>query len=470
MPLGMWFWRGFQSAIFYYISCAPCTKVAYRRKRRKESERAKAEKALAGPGPYSHPLPSSTNPYWKEEMVLGPGPPPKRGTKEKGKKKTSTDGRDSPSGGVASSTGTGTSSDTMEGVEMQQVVQDSGAGWNKRRYQREDEVLWGRESDDQSRTKLSPISRSGSGAGNYYYARNPAVNDLHPPVVSSQPTTRSETLWMLQPPPKAKVMEGKERDNRCRSSTNTSHGSRSSSKRPVVESSLGRQLMESRLPKGEYPPQAPSSTVMSRGPSNQSLASAASRTTVKDGQYYDGDTSNATTDVIQRSGSRNRKPPPVSLNLTPQPLLSTPDPARPPLSTIPSSSLPQNKSKPVNPSTLPTTASASSLQILGELNPHPNTSTNLRKAASTNSRKENSPPKRRDLEHQNLTVAKVTELPPANAKEEKELALPVFESRWPGDGAWDFNGQRHDGTDGHLVRSASLGEEFGGRGRWSMDI
>lgn len=30
-----WFWRGFQSAVFYYVSCAPCSKLAHQRKRHK---------------------------------------------------------------------------------------------------------------------------------------------------------------------------------------------------------------------------------------------------------------------------------------------------------------------------------------------------------------------------------------------------------------------------------------------------
>ncbi|KAL9109352.1 MAG: hypothetical protein Q9227_005982 [Pyrenula ochraceoflavens] len=39
--------------------------------------------------------------------------------------------------------------------------------------------------------------------------RNPAINDLHPPIVSSLPRTQAEVAWMLQPPPSAAVMAGR---------------------------------------------------------------------------------------------------------------------------------------------------------------------------------------------------------------------------------------------------------------------
>lgn len=42
-----WFWRGFQSAIFYYVSCAPCSKLAYQRRRRRDNKRAKAQHAAS---------------------------------------------------------------------------------------------------------------------------------------------------------------------------------------------------------------------------------------------------------------------------------------------------------------------------------------------------------------------------------------------------------------------------------------
>jgi len=59
----------------------------------------------------------------------------------------------------------------------------------------------------------SSIGISGWGASKpapaYYTARCPPVNDLHPPVVSTLPTSRSDREWMKAKPPSAAFMEGK---------------------------------------------------------------------------------------------------------------------------------------------------------------------------------------------------------------------------------------------------------------------
>ncbi|KAJ4983034.1 hypothetical protein SVAN01_11491, partial [Stagonosporopsis vannaccii] len=76
-----WFLRGVQSAVFHYASCAPCTGYADGRKRRREAKlarKARAKLVLEQPGAYHHPEPTGTNPYWGEEIALGPGPPPRR--------------------------------------------------------------------------------------------------------------------------------------------------------------------------------------------------------------------------------------------------------------------------------------------------------------------------------------------------------------------------------------------------------
>ncbi|KAI9874231.1 MAG: hypothetical protein M1830_010041, partial [Pleopsidium flavum] len=260
--------KGIQSAVFYYVSCAPCTKLTYRRKRKAEATRARQDKVALQEeqlGLYPHPSPFSTNIYWHEEMVLGPGPPLKKGGKDKGSRTGSK--RELTTGGQGSSMGS--SADTT-------IVAEGGSpetggsrfnrdGWNTKRYQREDEILWGYDISDSGgfddldgkgqgpSIGLSGMSRSGKASTErYYVARNPAVNDLHPPVVSTQPTHKSETRWMLQPPPSAKIMEGKERANRSRS------GSGGSSRRGGEAMSLGRQvgerLMEEKVRRGERPP------------------------------------------------------------------------------------------------------------------------------------------------------------------------------------------------------------------------
>lgn len=314
-----WFWRGFQSAIFYYLSCAPCTKLAYQRRRRKANQRARMEEATieAEQGLYQHPTPFSTNIYWREEMMLGPGPPQKKGNRDRDKQKTESS-RGLRSGGAGSSSLTGASSaDTVvvdEIGEREQQERRSGEHWNIRRYQREDETLWGIDRDLELGRSRS--STTGSG-GNYYVPRNPAVNDLHPPVVSTQPTDRNETRWMLQPPPSAKIMEGKVKAKRSRSGSGFSNRSDSSRKRD--DANLGRRvgerLMEEKVKRGEKPPLSISDHVsasvsMMRLPSRESAKSEPS----PQSQRHDRDP--------QAQGAHIR-------------------PSRPQLTTIPSSSIPK---------------------------------------------------------------------------------------------------------------------------------
>ncbi len=420
---GSWFWRGFQSAIFYYISCAPCTKLNYRRKRRKQLKREKSEKALheAEEGVRHHPSPFSTNPYWNEEISLGPGPPPQRKANRDGKGKPK-DSRGLRTGGVGSSTETGTSSaDTVVGEEGVEQIKDSGEGWNKRRYQREDEILWGKEEEEGKPTGVSPGSRSATGNASYYQARNPAVNDLHPPVVSTRPRDRSETQWMLQPPPKAKIMEGKEKansPNRSRSGSGASKDSKASGKKPE---SLGRQvgerLMESKLKRGENLTATSSSVAMSRVSSARSTASSMK---LAQGQPHDRDQplslSRASTE------SMNHKPPPQPISIPSESSLLAPPAARPPLSTIPSASLPQ-KPKDRPPHLRPlliSTNSASSLHVLQEL-VAPATQLNTIKAASAP-----------------IPDAAVSaKLPPVSHQEDAALRLPEVDSWFPESG-WNF--------------------------------
>jgi hypothetical protein len=142
------------------------------------------------------------------------------------------------------------SDDTLENDET----------WNHKRYQREDEDLWGHDEPSiPLEHTMSGSSADGHGfhlrrpgtsrSGSYYTARAPPVNELHPPVVSLPSPDPSENRWMLQPPPKASVMAGKERaSNRSRS------GSGASSR---VELSLGRQVSSRqimhKLERGETP-------------------------------------------------------------------------------------------------------------------------------------------------------------------------------------------------------------------------
>ena len=189
---------------------------------------------------YQHPDPFNTNPYWSEEITMGPRLPSKKNanaSKSTSQRALNSSGRDSRSTTVSSigldSTHMGSSPTVVpEGEELRQSISIGWSDdWNKKRYQREDEELWGR-----SRTGhklVDAIKQAGTAAGRKIEAtlgmekdsknvteeertdfysptvKNPPVNDYHPPVVSQRPRNKGAAQWMLQPPPPAKIMEGK---------------------------------------------------------------------------------------------------------------------------------------------------------------------------------------------------------------------------------------------------------------------
>ncbi|EKG16723.1 hypothetical protein MPH_06064 [Macrophomina phaseolina MS6] len=268
--------RGIQSAIFFYLSCAPCVGYAHQRRRRKEARRDRIEKAameLESPDAYRHPDPSSTNPHWNEEIALGPGPPP-RG-KKRGKRNIGT-------AGTQGSARSRVNSDIEEeGVAGLQISLSPGASestldaetWNKRRYQREDEDAWGTETIS-SRGGIRVSSSAGSAAGlvglsrpstgrsiseSYYTPRPPPVNEFHPPVVTALPPTVAANSWMLAPPPSAKVMSGKKK-----TTPSSRSGSRASSRADVgLQREISQRKIEEKLRRGQTPEVPP----VSRGSS-----------------------------------------------------------------------------------------------------------------------------------------------------------------------------------------------------------
>ncbi|KAI5378955.1 hypothetical protein AA0117_g6440 [Alternaria alternata] len=261
-----WFMRGVQSAVFHYASCAPCTGYSDGRKRRKAAKAARKVREkleLEQPDAYHHPEPTGTNIYWQEEIAMGPGPPPRRARRTN----TATTGstRGMPTRGTQSSalSNGGSSIDVDHAGNTRlsdDTLDDDDETWNHKRYQREDEDLWGHDEPSINLEQtMTDSSVGGAGyqirrpvtstSGSYYTARAPPVNDLHPPVVSLPSPDPIDNRWMLQPPPKASVMAGKERaSNRSRS------GSGASSR---VELSLGRQVstrqLMHKLERGETP-------------------------------------------------------------------------------------------------------------------------------------------------------------------------------------------------------------------------
>ncbi|KAF2493837.1 hypothetical protein BU16DRAFT_56894 [Lophium mytilinum] len=261
--------RGIQSAIFHYLSCAPCSGYMYRSRRQKEAKRDRKQKRqleMEQPELYHHPEPSGTNPNWAEEIFMGPGPPRKAGRKTNTSSQRGITTADTHST-IASNGGSSLDIGSADGKPAR-ISEDTlrGDNWNRRRYQREDEELWGFGEDivqPGSSVGLSGISRpptartAKSSGESYYHPRAPPVNDLHPPIVSLPSPHPADNKWMLQPPPRASVMSGKERaTHRSRS------GSGASSR---VELNLQRQVstkqVKAKLDRGETPELPP----LSRG-------------------------------------------------------------------------------------------------------------------------------------------------------------------------------------------------------------
>ncbi|KAE8443072.1 hypothetical protein EG329_002395 [Mollisiaceae sp. DMI_Dod_QoI] len=315
-----------QSVAFYVLSCSTCAKINHRRKAKIQAKRERAEKhelETEQPGLYRHPSPFNTNPYWTEEIMMGPGPPKqKSGGKNASQRALNTAGQGSSYAGSTAMSSEPPSSPTnvTEGSRV------SGDGWNRKRYQREDEALWGHDIPGPGQRIMDAIARAGTSAGrllegrlsrsgpfkeeenlsNYYIAKNPPVNDLHPPVVSTAPSSRDETRWMLQPPPTAKIMEGKERVNRSRASSN------GSSRRGGDEVPLSRQvterLVDARLQRGETPEWRPLS---SKNTKLTTPKSNPGKEQQSEGSRSPSFESSGSSDAVLR---KKRKPPPISLS------------------------------------------------------------------------------------------------------------------------------------------------------------
>ncbi|KIX04667.1 uncharacterized protein Z518_05537 [Rhinocladiella mackenziei CBS 650.93] len=286
---GNWFLRGVQSAIFYYVSFTPCLQFQHKRQRRREAK-AQAEIITTQPGTVRQPGPFQTNETWAEELMLGPGPPKgwkgdkllqklqKKVTKQphrldeaptspeipnlqvqpttsstrsstqptetstrRPSSDTNTVASEADASGENASRGSQTRptrerrlSNAMENIKDSLRSTLHPEKWNWKRYDREDEILWGFSERmtrmwnratsvahhdeggerDGRRTSTSRRRRAGTNDSDqydYHRARHPEVNDLHPPIVSQLPATRDEAAWMILPPPSAAVMAGKKR-------------------------------------------------------------------------------------------------------------------------------------------------------------------------------------------------------------------------------------------------------------------
>ncbi|KAI9845335.1 MAG: hypothetical protein M1837_004957 [Sclerophora amabilis] len=308
-----------QSVAYYVFACAPCHKCAYRRRRKREAAQAQHQQGnleVGEQGLYQHPSPFSTNLYWREEMNLGPGPPEKKKNGNNRNQRALTAGTESSTGSSAAVS----QGDTASPLELHLTADErlSGDNWNRRRYQREDEDLWGHDrnvsdtADPQSHGPGggSSVGVIGVGKGqrkmpeNYHVARNPPVNELHPAVVSTQPTAKKELKWMLQPPPSVHVMSGKMRINRSRSDSGGS--------RKGEEQNLGRQvgerLLEAKIRRG-----APSTSELDLSGRKEPKTLGQSSTASLDDQQDDGDPRSSAETTCTDSSWRKKRPPPIRI-------------------------------------------------------------------------------------------------------------------------------------------------------------
>lgn len=134
-------------------------------------------------------------------------------------------------------------------------LKPTGDKWNVRRYQREDEELWASDEDEtqalESRRRserrkshdgnslrfprLGHFTTPQALSDNFAMARNPPVNDLHPPIVSNPAASKVSNRWMLQPPPSPSIMNGYRPAISSRSENGSGSGSGRSSRRGVAQ-------------------------------------------------------------------------------------------------------------------------------------------------------------------------------------------------------------------------------------------
>lgn len=320
-----WLWRGFQSAVFYYVSCGPCSTQAGLRKRRKEgkaAQRARAAMENKGPNMHVQPAPFQINSHWREEMALGPGPPSRRKNRA-----------GAPASRGITTAGTATTNSTTAGSSLSDLgpeqsvssVHLPGGSWNTKRYQRADEefAYFPPLAEDEDRPHTQRHMRQGSSVGvsgwaaepvekpaSAYYipARAPPVNDLHPPVVSTVPAKKNERAWMMEPPPSASFMNGKKGvTTRSRSGS----GNSGNSSLRNTDRSLGRQvgyrLVEDKVKRGVTP-------LLDAESSTPNRKSTATMSTGRSSPMRGRGSNSLDVDDVERTPSKRKKrPPPVQI-------------------------------------------------------------------------------------------------------------------------------------------------------------
>lgn len=427
------------------------------------------------PNHVRQPPPFHTNPNWGEEIAMGPGPPNKT---KKGKKARNASQRAS------------TSATTNSTVKPDP---NSSREFNIPRYQREDEDLWGVEMPIMD-SRQGPVKQGGTAGTSvgipgvarsdspynisegYYYARNPPVNEMHPPVVSSLMMYENHNTWLKQPPPPPRVMEAKEPASKNRSRSGSGASSRREPDRSLGRT-IGAKVIEEKYGRGKMPE---SPTPMSSRSSNGALHGqrhgrdqaararplTSAESTMGRQSLAAQDTSEESTDtVIKKKITSDDSPSPSDSGISgvqPQTSHNVRSEEIPSLHTSPSrfpdastygtayrdfavpgldrSCMSEDSVPQLTQTRSPVVIKDDSLKILQEL-VSPN--------ALLNSRFIRSPP----LE------ARIR-LPAADEAEEMELGVPWIDSRFPGgDVKWKFSGEENEVPGGRDPRM-----------RWSFDL
>ncbi|PNS18990.1 hypothetical protein CAC42_6085 [Sphaceloma murrayae] len=243
--------RGIQSAVFYYLSCAPCTEARTRRKRRKEADLLRQEKEVLatcsqanGSYQYDHPLPSTTNPAWGLEIALGPSKESKAAARSSKSKAKETPPRSSGSTSKSerkdhrnwSTPDLGVDGRARWAESFQRNARQKSvtvppkaktfptaqpkSGLSPLSETRDEPVVAQGSppttSSDQSasesviqRPQPSKLATTSLSSPAWQYLPHPPLNDHHPPTVTKYSSPK-DTAWMLAPPPNAKVMRGHE--------------------------------------------------------------------------------------------------------------------------------------------------------------------------------------------------------------------------------------------------------------------
>lgn len=245
-------WRGFLSVCFFYLSCSPYHLRRRAREQRKKDKQDRAEREryieLGGPEQYQQPASFGQNPYWTQEIVLGPGPPASHQTKQQKRRldrlrtvaalnRSDTPDRSRPDSQLEIS--------RVDGIVASREAIPESERWKL--HQRDDELLWGSVThlasaaesieSTSTRSQLAQLNSSQKSQPKYAVARNPPINDMSPPIVCNPAQSETSNMWMLQPPPRAEVMSGHAIATRTRSDTASSVSSRRTG-----QASLSRQL------------------------------------------------------------------------------------------------------------------------------------------------------------------------------------------------------------------------------------